>query len=84
MSEQDRHSEKLRHALQELLTPEDDLGVLRKYVVIAEWTDGDGNEWITRTSGDLNDEAASIWSVKGLLFHALDTIQRDADRDDEE
>lgn len=73
----------LREAIQEM-GGEEDLGVLRKYVVVAEWTDGDGNEWITRTAGDLNDEGPSIWAIKGMLWHTLDTIQRDADREDKE
>jgi hypothetical protein len=72
----------LREALQGHLAADDDLGVLRKYVIVAEWTDGDGNEWITRTAGDLNDEAPSVWSVKGMLWHALETVQRDADAED--
>lgn len=59
--------------------PESELGVLTGYVVIAQWRGADGGEWLTKTAGDINDEPPAIWTVKGLLYHALDTAQRDAD-----
>ena len=55
-------------------------GVLTGFVVLAEWSAPDGQRWITKTAGDVNDEGPAIWTVKGWLYHALDTAQRDADR----
>jgi hypothetical protein len=69
------HLEKLRNNLQEhLLDEDDDLGVLTGYVVIAQWSDGDGDEWFSRTAATINDEPAAVWTVKGWLTHALDSV----------
>jgi hypothetical protein len=73
---------KLREALQSTVNHEDeefDGAVLTGYVVIAEWAKPDGTRWLTKTAGDLNDEGPGVWTVKGWLYHALDTAQRDAD-----
>jgi hypothetical protein len=83
------HLADLRTSLQEHLpNPGDDLGVLTGYVVIAQWNAGDGSEWLTKTAGDINDDGPAIWTIKGWLYHALETAQRDADAatgdDDEE
>lgn len=73
---------KLREALQATLNEDDedfDGAVITGYVVIAEWSASDGERWLSRAAGDLNDEGPPIWTVKGWLYHALDTAQRDAD-----
>lgn len=79
----------LREALQDHLPVDEDeedesLGVLTGYVVLAQFSDADGREWMTRTAGTINDEGPSIWTVKGWLYHALDTVQRDADEEEEQ
>lgn len=76
------HLSDLREALQAHLPSEtdgDSLGVLTGFVVVAQWSAPDGDIWLTKTAGDINDEGPPIWTVKGWLFHALDTAQRDAD-----
>lgn len=76
----------LRELLQDHLTTQEDcteLGVLRGYVVLAEWSDSDGLQWITSTAGDINDDAPAIWTVKGWLYHALEMDTRHHDEDDD-
>lgn len=74
------HLGDLRDALQEHLPNDgDDLGVLTGYVIVAQWSDASGDEWLTKTAGTINDDGPAIWQVKGWLYHALDTAQRDAD-----
>lgn len=76
------HLSDLRSALQEHLPNDgDDLGVLTGYVVVAQWSDGEGDIWLTKTAGDINDDGPPTWTVKGWLYHALETAQRDADAD---
>lgn len=72
----------LREALQQSINHDDpqfDGAMLTGYVVVAEWAMPDGERWLTKTAGDLNDDGPSIWTVKGWLCHALETAQRDAD-----
>jgi hypothetical protein len=61
-----------------------DGAILTGYVVIAEWSTTDGQRWITKTAGDLNDEGPPVWTVEGWLWHALTTAQRDVDEAREE
>jgi hypothetical protein len=80
VSDEENRRAVIRQALQDQLPLEPgELGVLRRWVVVAEWSDADGREWITRSAGDINDEGPSIWSIKGLLYHSLETLQRDAE-----
>jgi hypothetical protein len=77
VSDELRH---LREAIEPAIREHADMeGVLTGFVVIAEWSEPDGDRWITKTAGDLNDDGPPIWTVKGWLYHALDTAQRDAD-----
>jgi hypothetical protein len=80
----DSHLEKVRNALQSTLPDDENLGVLTGYVVVAQWSDGDGDEWFTRHAGTINDEAASVWAVKGCLSHALDTVDYPVYEEEEE
>lgn len=74
------HLADLREALQEHVPNDgDDLGVLTGYVVVAQWSDGDSGEWLTRTAGTINDEGASLWAVKGWLQHSLDNLALSTD-----
>jgi hypothetical protein len=75
------HLTKLRSALQENLQPADDpLGVITGYVVIAQWSDTDGDIWLSRVAGDINDDPPAMWTIQGWLWHTLDTMQHDADQ----
>ena len=65
---------RLRMALQATIPAADDVGVLTGYVVISQWTDDKGDEWMMTTAGDINDRGASVWAIKGWLNHALDKI----------
>ena len=74
-----QHLEELRRALQDYVPsdPTEDNGVLTGYIVVATWSTADGNEWITRTAGSINDTAPAVWTIKGLLQHALDRADED-------
>ena len=65
---------RLRLALQATVPAADDVGILNGYVVISQWTDDKGDEWLMTTAGDINDQGAAIWAVKGWLNHTLDNI----------
>ena len=65
---------RLRMALQATIPIGDDVGVLTGYVVISQWTDDKGDEWLMTTAGDINDRGAPVWAIKGWLNHTLDNI----------
>lgn len=72
MSDGYDHRHELRQALQELIpAPDENLGVLKGYVIISEWDKGGGAGCLTRTSGDINDEAPAPWTLEGWLWHGL-------------
>ncbi len=78
----EEHLRDLREALEEHLPNDgESLGLLTGYVVIAQFSEADGQVWLTKTAGDINDEGPPIWTVKGWLWHALETMQRDADHE---
>lgn len=54
----------------------DEAVVLTGFYVIAEWSTADGEKWLTRTHGDLNDEGLADWTAKGFLKYALDAVDR--------
>lgn len=76
----------IREALEQPIRNYADLdgAMLVGWVVLGEWSDPEGERWITKTAGDVNDANPPIWTVKGWLYHALDTAQRDSDADSEE
>ena len=65
---------RLRMALQATIPAAEDVGVLTGYVVISQWTDDAGDEWLMTTAGDINDRGAAVWAIKGWLNHTLDNI----------
>lgn len=79
MSDEDYdHRRAVREALQDHIPSNgDDIGVLTGYVVVAQWSDPAGREWLTQTTGNINDETPAPWTVKGWLGHALDTHDQD-------
>ena len=74
---------RLRMALQATIPAADDVGVLNGYVVISQWTDDQGDEWLMTTAGDINDRGAAVWAIKGWLNHTLDNIDSYFGDDDE-
>lgn len=65
---------RLRLALQATIPGTEDVGVLNGYVVISQWSDNNGDEWLMTTAGDINDQGAAVWAIKGWLNHTLDNI----------
>jgi hypothetical protein len=64
----------LRSALQVSVPNSEDCGILTGYVVISQWRDNDGDEWLMTTAGDINDRGAAAWAIKGWLVHTLDNL----------
>jgi hypothetical protein len=51
--------------------------------VITQWRDNDGDEWLMTTAGDINDQGASAWAIKGWLLHAQDSLYDHFTKDDD-
>ena len=85
MSEPDytENLRQLRSALQVSVPNAEDCGVLTGYVVITQWRDNEGDEWLMTTAGDINDQGASAWAIKGWLLHAQDTLYDHFTKDDD-
>jgi hypothetical protein len=64
----------LRSALQVSVPNSEDCGILTGYVVISQWRDNEGDEWLMTTAGDINDQGAAAWAIKGWLVHTLDNL----------
>ena len=74
----------LRSALQVSVPNSEDCGILTGYVVISQWRDNEGDEWLMTTAGDINDQGAAAWAIKGWLVHTLDNLYehfQDGDED---
>lgn len=74
----------LREAIQAHYPGADELGLLTGYVLVAQFADGEGEEWLATTAADINDQGASPWAVKGWLCHALDHVESYAQSSEEE
>ena len=74
----------LREAIQDNYPGAGELGLLTGYVLVAQFSDGEGDEWLATTAADINDQGASPWAVKGWLCHALDHVEFDAELGQEE
>jgi len=74
----------LRSALQVSVPNSEDCGILTGYVVISQWRDNDGDEWLMTTAGDINDQGAAAWAIKGWLVHTLDNLYEHFQDQDED
>ena len=75
---------RLRLALQATIPGPEDVGVLNGYVVISQWSDNNGDEWLMTTAGDINDQGAAAWAIKGWLVHTLDNLYEHFKDEDED
>ena len=84
----------LRSALQVSVPNSEDCGVLTGYVVITQWRDNEGDEWLMTTAGDINDQGASARAIKATRFaktrsfgrwllHTQDTLYDHFTKDDD-
>lgn len=52
--------------------PEIEEAVLVNWALVAEWSDPEGQRWISRLSGnDGGEDSPPRWTVEGLLHYAL-------------
>jgi hypothetical protein len=64
----DADRDRVNTALQDCRPHEDMEGaLLTGWVVVAEWTDREGKQWLSR----FMDEHSSSWKVSGMLRHAI-------------
>lgn len=45
--------------------------ILTKFVLVAEWMDGEGSRYLTKRSANGVGENITPWDSKGMLFEAL-------------
>ena len=45
--------------------------MLTKFILVAEWIDGEGSKYLTKRSANGVGESIATWDTKGLMFEAL-------------